>query len=334
MRVLVACAALARPDTSCCTYGAVLLRPSTHNRPPYWIDNFSPYTLRVQQKDVSKRLLYLRPYQGVPYAWESVLPQADKHELVIEVEGSSPLLTGSFQLDRVGEHPPILKGGRAILYASVRCDGPTLTLTIVDAKLHPQCKPAQPGTVARMQPGAEAAAAGKSEQPSARPHDKGPGANTTQLANWFAQVDMRMVGIGVSLVESEKQREVLYLWLGAEPAVAFSDKQQGVNSAHSAGVSLSVWRRRHEDGLALAITCVQVDNLAHAAACPVVVCRSHGSRLSTTSGAGAEHTFALTLAKTSFSGSPIQVRIRQAPRVLCPSAALSLCCGDNLHVGP
>ena len=292
----------------------MLLRHSTHNRPPYWIDNLSPYTLRVQQKDVSKRLLYLRPYQGVPYAWESVLPKAAKHELVIEVEGSSPLLAGSFQLDRVGEHPPILKGGRAILYASVRCDGPTLTLTIIDAKLHPQCKPAQPGTLARMQPGAEAAAAGKPKQPSA--DDKGPGGNASHLAKWLAQVDVRLVGIGVSLVESEKQREVLYLWLGAEPAVAFSDKQQGVNSTHGAGVSLSVWRRRHEDGLALAITCVQVDNLAHAAACPVVVCRSHGSRLSVTAGAGAEHTFALTLAKTSFSGSPIQVRVRQAPLVL------------------
>jgi hypothetical protein len=139
--------------------------------------------------------------------------------------------------------------------------------------------------------------------------------NAFNLATWLAQVDVRMVGIGVSVVESEKQREVLYIWLGAEPSVAFSDRQDGVHAWNRAGMSLSLWRRRHEDGLALAITCLQVDNLTHAAACPVVVCRSHASRLASDASDGA--TFALTLAKTSFSGSPIQVgRVATRVRVM------------------
>lgn len=258
---------------------------------------------------MSKRLVYLRPYQGMPYAWETALPSGVCHELVVEVEGSSPLLMGSYQLDRVGEHAPIVKGGQIILFASVRCDGPTLTLTIIDAKLHPQSNAAQLCT--RMQAvGPRVGHVVKSKQASSQ--DVGSRGINFARGNWLAQaqveLDIMMVGLGVSVVESEKQREVLYVWLGAEPSVAFSDKQEGDSRSHGAGLSLSLWRRRNEDGLALAITCIQVDNLTPSAACPVVVCRSPGSRVCVTSDRAADHTLALTLAKTSFSGSPIQVR--------------------------
>ncbi|MGB1601691.1 MAG: hypothetical protein ACPIOQ_53670, partial [Promethearchaeia archaeon] len=76
---------------------SVLIRASSSNQPPYCIQNLSPYTLRLYQRDqLSNRHVYLRAYQSMPYAWETVLPDSSKHALLIQVEGSSPLLTGSF----------------------------------------------------------------------------------------------------------------------------------------------------------------------------------------------------------------------------------------------
>ena len=74
---------------------AVVLRGSGSNSPPYWIDNLSAYTLRIYQAQAdspSRRFLYLRPYQRMPYAWEIALADTTKNALVVQVEGSSPLL--------------------------------------------------------------------------------------------------------------------------------------------------------------------------------------------------------------------------------------------------
>jgi hypothetical protein len=114
-----------------------IVQPSATDRPPYMIENFSSSTLRVYQFGVSKYFKLIRPYQCVPYAWESVLESENK--LVVEVEGSSPLISGQYQLDEVGAHRPMgsSNGNAALFHVSVRCHGPTLTLTARDALLHP-----------------------------------------------------------------------------------------------------------------------------------------------------------------------------------------------------
>eukprot|EP00960_Hanusia_phi_P036329 752273-Hanusia_phi.AAC.1 len=115
---------------------AIIVKPSQTNQPPYWIENFSASTLRVYQEGVGKRLVYIRPYQGMPYTWESAM--SSKQQLVVEVEGSSPLLSGRFELDSIGEHKPMVNSRGDVLYrVSVRCHGPTLTLSVTDALLHP-----------------------------------------------------------------------------------------------------------------------------------------------------------------------------------------------------
>ena len=313
----------------------VVLRRSRPNEAPYWIDNFSPYTLRIYQKEVSTKQLYLRSYQGMPYAWQSALGDSSKHALVVEVEGSWPVVAGYLQLDRVGHHKPIFKAGHVMLYVSVRCDGPTLTLTICDAQIHPNTNllstfasatmptTAQGGTPAH--PAGAAPATRQRSQLQASPHgmpidgtSPSDGINASSMlpapraggvGTWMTQVDMKLVGIGVSVVESEKPRELLYLWLGAEPSVAFSDKQEGLVSSDSSGahggLSLSLWSTPQEHGLALKIRCVQVDNLSASAAYPVVLSRSRASYLS--GHTASLDTFALTIARNSFVGSSIQV---------------------------
>lgn len=53
----------------------VIVQPSQTDRPPYVIENFSASTLRVYQQGVSKYFKLVRPYQCLPYAWESSLSQ-------------------------------------------------------------------------------------------------------------------------------------------------------------------------------------------------------------------------------------------------------------------
>jgi hypothetical protein len=309
----------------------VLLKPSPARQPPYWIDNFSPYTLRLYQKDVSKRIMYLRSYQGMPYSWETPLADASKNALVVEVEGSSPLLLGTYTLDRVGDHKSIIKDGHAMLHVSVRCDGPTLTLTITDAQLHPRhasdafvyvaearrpeasAPPPASSYSSSSSSSAHALSSAAAPRHSAIVQGRGgrglPKASGWALAvdRWLAQVDLTAVGIGLSLVDSEKQREVLYVWLGAEPSVAFSDKQEVCEKA-TAGLAVSLWNRRLEQGLQLSIRCLQIDNLTAGASCPVVLCRSRGSRVSSyVAGAEVKDILSVTVARTSLAASSIQV---------------------------
>ena len=345
----------------------VLLKPCSAHQPPYWIDNFSPYTLRLYQKDVSKRILYLRAYQGMPYSWETPLADASKNALVVEVEGSSPLLLGTYTLDRVGDHKSIIKDGRVMLHATVRCDGPTLTLTMTDAQLHPNCLQgggghggwhpgshlaplplplANPALHPHSSAVSELATAARrptdEEARKAQPLASGPGLlpkpehaqrvrRTPSLGGfrpasgwaqaverWVAQVDIKAVGIGVSLVESEKQRELLYVWLGAEPSVAFSDKQE-VCEKGAGGLAVSLWNRCHEQGLQLSVRCLQIDNLTAGASCPVVVCRSRGSRVSSlVAGAEVKDILSVTVARSSLPWSSIQVCL------LCERACMCL----------
>ena len=87
--------------------------------------------------------------------------------------------------------------------------------------------------------------------------------------------------------------QVVYLWVGAHPSIAFSDKQEGVLSGGSTGfagqslrsraaaaallpslgpaggLQVLLWRNGQELGLALSIRCLQMDNLSASAACPV-----------------------------------------------------------------
>ena len=114
----------------------VLLQPSQTSQPPYFLENLTPATLRVYQLGAARRLQHLRPYQGAPFAWETWL--AEKPRLVVEVEGASPPISWTVDLDQVGAHRPILSARGSVLYhVAVRCDGPTLVLSIVDAVLHP-----------------------------------------------------------------------------------------------------------------------------------------------------------------------------------------------------
>ena len=341
---------------------SVLIRASSSNQPPYCIQNLSPYTLRLYQRDqLSNRHVYLRAYQSMPYAWETVLPDSSKHALLIQVEGSSPLLTGSFQLDRVGDHAPIVRDSSPILYASVRCDGPTLTLTLTDAQLHPRLITEQlTASLPRLhlnQPqsllpqhhlqtklgmrrryGSEAdledssgsrrikAVSSLSDVSNLIGSDvKGAHSDLTAppAKTWFGEIDIKVLAIGLSLVDSQQQHELVYLWLGADPSEAFNDTREGLHAGQAgmptfaepsallsdatglAGLSLSLWRTRQEDGMVLSIPSLQVDNLTPDAPCPVVLSRSRFSALQPST--QSHHTLTLKLARNTFAGSSIEV---------------------------
>ncbi len=110
-------------------------------------------------------------------------------------------------------------------------------------------------------------------------------ADVCRRALTYADVCRRMPTYAVRI-------QVVYLWLGAHPSIAFSDKQEGVLSGGSTGLLESLrsraaaaallpslgpagglqvllWRNGQELGLALSIRCLQMDNLSASAACPV-----------------------------------------------------------------
>jgi hypothetical protein len=171
----------------------------------------------------------------VPYAWDVPAARGEGggggggNMLAVEVEGSSPLVWGHYALDRVGEHRPmgLSRTGGPLFAARVRCDGPTLVLSIVNVVLHPAptapLRPVAPASLPvprwpsfpTSYPGAAARAASPALRPS-RPAQLGPAPSRVEAAGrsvgrggcgmWSGSVTVRLAGIGVSLIDSDTPR--------------------------------------------------------------------------------------------------------------------------------
>jgi hypothetical protein len=175
--------------------------------------------------------------QSVAYAWDSPPARAGDaaggsagvNKLAVEVEGSSPLVWGHFDLDRVGEHRGmgLTPAGGPLFTARVRCDGPTLVLTLVHSLLHPAvaAPPSRPPprpphsplwpplpvpsptlrpASAGLQPGrlgyVGAGGGGEGSQAMVKRQVRGG------RGVWWGSVTVRLAGVGVTLIDSDAPR--------------------------------------------------------------------------------------------------------------------------------
>ncbi|CAN1217850.1 Intermembrane lipid transfer protein vps13A [Linum perenne] len=114
----------------------VLLSDDDSGFMPYRIDNFSKERLRVYQQRCETFDTMVHPYATCPYAWDE---PCYPHRLAIEVPGER--VVGLYTLDVIKEHAAVHikatseKPERTLL-VSVRAEGATKVLSIVDSSYH------------------------------------------------------------------------------------------------------------------------------------------------------------------------------------------------------
>ncbi|KAG4203337.1 hypothetical protein ERO13_A05G394600v2 [Gossypium hirsutum] len=119
-----------------CGTNLILISEDDTGYMPYRIDNFSKERLRIYQQRCESLDTIVHPYTSCPYAWDE---PCYPHRVSIEVPGER--MVGSFALDDLKEHMPVhlqstSEKPERMLLLSVRAEGATKVLTIIDSTYH------------------------------------------------------------------------------------------------------------------------------------------------------------------------------------------------------
>ncbi|KAI4303707.1 hypothetical protein MLD38_039306 [Melastoma candidum] len=114
----------------------ILLSDDNTGYMPYRIENFSKERLRVHQQKCESFETTIYSYQSCSYTWDE---PSYPHRLIVEVPGERAL--GSYALDFVMDTvtvclPPTIEKPERTLLVSVRAEGATKVLSIVDSSYH------------------------------------------------------------------------------------------------------------------------------------------------------------------------------------------------------
>ncbi|KAK8498349.1 hypothetical protein V6N12_032902 [Hibiscus sabdariffa] len=119
-----------------CGTNLILISEDDTGYMPYRIDNFSKERLRIYQQRCESLDTIVHPYTSCPYAWDE---PCYPHRVSIEVPGER--MVGSFALDDLKEYMPVhlqstSEKPERMLLLSVRAEGATKVLTIIDSTYH------------------------------------------------------------------------------------------------------------------------------------------------------------------------------------------------------